>query len=71
MELAHQQRVIAVIHGDGHDGGAVNVHRRPQRRLKGFGALYRKPFGAEGFGIDFKIHRAELNAGEPLVFFSS
>ena len=68
MELAHQQRVIAVVDGNGHHGRAIHIHRRTQRRLKRLGALYGKAFRTEGVGIRFEIDRAELDAGKPLVF---
>ena len=69
MQLAHQQRVIAIIYRDGHYRRAVDVHRRAQGRLQRLGAFHGKPFRAEGFGIGFKIHRPELDAGQALVFF--
>ena len=43
MELAHQQRVIAVVNGNGHHGRAIHIHRRTQRRFKGIGAPRQSP----------------------------
>lgn len=71
MELAHQQRVIAVVDGNGHHGRAIDIHCRTQRRLKRVRALDGKAFRTERVGIGFEIDRAELDAGKPLVFFSS
>lgn len=71
MELAHQQRVIAIVNGNGDHSRAVNIHCGTQRRLQRIRALDGKAFRPKGIGIDFEIDRAELYAGKALVFFSS
>ena len=37
MELAHQQRVIAVVDGNGHHGRAIDIHCGTQRRFERVG----------------------------------
>ncbi|CSA53005.1 Uncharacterised protein [Vibrio cholerae] len=64
----HQFGVIRVIDWNRDDGGALDFHRLAQSREQLIGLRDGVASSAKGFGVGFKINRAEFYPSSAMVF---
>lgn len=61
IQLAHQQRIIAIVDRYGDNRRSLHIHGSAKRALERFRGSNSKTFSPKSFSINFKVNGPKLN----------